>query len=63
MKLTKKELQEGQTVIQGNIQIRLTDGIYLVKDHTLNWCGFETYKEAKEDFKNAIEVAEKLNLQ
>ena len=63
MKLTKKALSQGQTVKQGNIAIRLTNGAYMVQDHTGNWYGFETYKEAKEEYNRAIEIAENLKLQ
>ena len=63
MKLTKKALQEGQTIKQGNISIRLTNNSYMVQDHTRNWSGFETYKEAKIDYYRAIEIAEGLHLQ
>jgi hypothetical protein len=63
MELTKKILQEGQTVKQGNISIRLTNNAYMVQDHTGNWYGYETYKKAKEEYNSAIETAERLKLQ
>lgn len=63
MKLTKKALQKGQTIIQGVISIRLTNNAFMVRDHTGNWYGFETYKEAKEEYSRCIIIAENLKLQ
>lgn len=63
MKLTKKALQKGQTIIQGNITIKVTNNAYVVRDHTGNWYGFETYKEAKNEYNRCIIIAERLKLQ
>jgi len=63
MKLTLKELKAGQVIKEGNVAIKLTNGVFMVQSYTLNWESFESYKEAKKDYKEQIEIAESLNLQ